>query len=291
MEQTDVFHGAPAALAALQPRLTELSSDDVQAPRADAPRVVGNVVRVARSYSEDRVLFVRTFTKAGFDVTRYDDLEPRALALWQADVDYRQMIEPQGSLSDVLAQALPMRKKLLRAAVYLWEDHEVLGPQVAEIRDGRGHLDTADDLVALPTLFETQWHAVADQCAITRQDLSEARGLGLELMHLLHPANKQKAIQEARDLRNRAYTHAVQGARDVRLAAAFVFRDRPERLEAYPNPLTPMRRRAPAPNAQDSTAEQAAEQNVEQAAEQALARTAEQMVATPADQPAETLAS
>jgi hypothetical protein len=237
MHEIQQFQGAPEALAALRARLEDLPPDVVPPLRINVPQAVSYLLRLSRAYAEDREQFVRVFTQKGFDPARHDDMEQRALALWQADVDYRLVLDPERSLPDLVAEATPLRKKMMRAAIYLWEDDEDLGPQVVAIREGRGHMDTADDLIALAALFDSQWASAAPRCAVTVQDLVAARRLGLEMMHMLNPDVRQDATARARRLRDRAGAYALLGARDIRLAAAYVFRDHPTRLESYPNPL------------------------------------------------------
>lgn len=238
--------GGPEALAKVRPHLEAMNADEVSTLRAGAPVVVANALHLHRAYLEDRARIVGAFKPQAFDAARCDDLMVRALALWEADTLARQAIDPESLLPPLLAEATPLRKKLLRAAEYVWGDDPNLGPVVSEIRSGGGHKDTADDLVALGALFSTYWDAASGRCDVTDEEVAAARKLGLKLLQALGTNAQTSPVASARDLRDRAAAYTRQAANELRAAAAFVFRNDPEALERYPAlHAAPPRRRRP----------------------------------------------
>ena len=56
------------------------------------------------------------------------NLSDRISLLWQTDILLRQAIDPDDTLAEVVAKALKLRKKLSRAAGYVFEDDEEIWP-------------------------------------------------------------------------------------------------------------------------------------------------------------------
>jgi len=84
--------------------------------------------------------------------------------------------------------------------------------EVEAIREGRGKLDAADDLVALAGLFAKHKKKLVGKTAITPENLQEAKVLGLRLKTSLKPdavktkRSKDPGQADAADLRDRLYT-------------------------------------------------------------------------------------
>ncbi len=154
----------------------------------------------------------------------------------------RQVTDTDGPLQILMQQAKPLRVKLLRAANYLFGDHERLGEVVAAIRAGNGHMNKADDLGSLATLFTENWHYVMGRCDVTEEDVLQAQALGTRMLQLMGASNRAN-ILELRDLRDRAGEYMRRGIEEIRSAAAFVFRHNPEFLERYPKLYSRTRKR------------------------------------------------
>ena len=228
-----------AAFKSLLPKLQALPASEVSPFRASAPQVVANIYRVARSYAEDRSRIAAAFKPEAFNPEAHDDLVSRAQALWHADLAVRRVIDVKGSVGELIAKTEPLRQRLLKAAIYLWENHDELGPQVADIREGRGYLDLADDLVALSGLFQAHWDFAKTRCDIQQADLAQARALSVQIVDALTGKEAAKDVQERevgrlRDIRDRAAAYAREGVETVRAAAAFVYQKQPEALDRYP---------------------------------------------------------
>lgn len=234
--------GASKALEETMSSLMAMASGEVRLFNAPPVEVVNNAMRIARSLAEDVVKFQTTFTTAGFDVKMYNDVEKRALAFWQADVNFRQKLDPENRLAQLVPEATMMKKTLLPAAEYLWGNEPELGPKVAAIRSGSGHLDLADDLMSLATLFMDHWTDVDGKSRVTKNQLGRARELGMEIVKTVAPKDEARPVSDARDLRNRAGTYLRQACEEIRAAAAFMYRKTPDAMDRYPAPYSPKRR-------------------------------------------------
>lgn len=211
-----------------------MPEDSVGVFRASVPMAVTNALQVARSFREDRARFEATFKKAEFDPAELDDLEQRALALLQADVEHRLTARPEQAIVEYVDEATWLRRLLLRAAEYLWGDDPEVKPKLVEVRQGRSHMNTADALHTLPAIFEVRWSEVEGRCEVTRDHLSRARELSHQMLDALAQDRQRTGADRARDLRDRAAAYLHEGVQQVRSAAGYVFWKNPERLEDYP---------------------------------------------------------
>lgn len=234
----DSYEGAAEALDELRDTLLGLEADRVTPFRMSVPVAVANVLAVARSFGEDRERMARAFTKEGFDPDRYANVKQRGLALWQADADYNLAIDPKRSLPKLASQAGPLRTKLLKSAIYLWEDHDAHGDAVDAIRAGSGYLDTADDLLRLASLFESEWDGVSDQSKVTREDLLQARRLGQAIIQATSAKADNRITDDARALKDRAAAYAQWAVDDIRNAAHFLYHGDDEKMSRYPSIFT-----------------------------------------------------
>lgn len=238
MPESETYQGAREALAALKPTLEALPSETVVPFRMSVPIAVANVLAVARSLDEDVERFKKAFREDAFNPDDYADLRKRGLALWQADADYQNASDPERKLPVLAAQGAPLRKKLLRAAEYLWGEDEQHGSTVAAIRSGRGHVDTADDLLKLASFFEDHWASVADSSAVTADDLQQSRRLAEAMADAISARPDAAEVAAARDLKDRAATHAQAGVDAVRNAALFIYGGDTEKMVRYPTIFT-----------------------------------------------------
>lgn len=235
-DDAELYPDARAALEALRPTLEALPRERVHAFRARVSRAVPHALRLARSYRQDRARFVETFKRAVFEPERYDDIELRALALWAAEADLRVLLDAERKLPSLIAEATPVRQKLLRAAEYLWGSEPRTAARVAAIRAGSGYADLADDLNNLVALFESELAYALANSAVRKADLAQARRLSVAIARLLDGDDpSDSSVNNRRELRDRAGSYLTEGINEVRRAAAYIFHHTPERLEAYPS--------------------------------------------------------
>jgi hypothetical protein len=201
------------ALDQLRPILLGIPADEVRRLRTNPTYAVAVCMRVAVAFERDRARFASGFMPELFDVTRYDDLTQRALALWQADIRFHRVKGGEGAAAAALERAKYSK------------------------------LGIADDLAALVDLFREQWEFAEPNCRITEQDLEEAAELSQQVIRSSTTTARSEEVEEVLDLRNRAAEHLRRGVDDVRAAASFVFRDDPESLASYPSLFAQRRKR------------------------------------------------
>ena len=229
------FQGGKEKLEIVMPKLQAMNGSEVRQFNLSVPATTSASIRIWQSYLADKAQFLSTFTPKGFDAEGIEDFPLRTAALWYADVQLGQAINPSGGMpQEIISRAKPMHQKLAKAALYLWSDHETLGPVVADIRQGAGHLDMAGDLTRYAVLFQENWSAAEGNCEVTPSDLNEAKQLSTLMLEALTAA-PEGTVSELKDLRARAGEYLRRGADQIRTAAEYIFRDDPTALSRYPS--------------------------------------------------------
>ncbi|MBC8066730.1 MAG: hypothetical protein IAG13_00220, partial [Deltaproteobacteria bacterium] len=125
---------------------------------------------------------------AGFDKKAQKNLRRYALAALYANAVATDEASTD-SVTKLLVEATPLREGMLVAAEALAHRGIVSPQRVAEIRSGQGHLDTADDLIALSALFRDSWTVVQAKTAVTREEIDRSAVLGSQL-HIARGARR-----------------------------------------------------------------------------------------------------
>jgi len=230
VDSTDAWQ----AYERLKPKLAAMPANAVQRFRANVPKAVANAFKLIRSFDEGKALFAPLFSTGLFKAEELEDLNDRAMALWHSDIKLRQAMSPAGSLPELLKQAKALQKKLRKNALFLWSDNGSLNAVLSEIRRGRSRLDTADDLAALASLFESRWPEAENNCGLKKADIEAARTLSIQLVNALNSTVNTSEAAYWRDQRDRAGVYLFDGIRTVRIAAMMVFKSNPDALAAYP---------------------------------------------------------
>lgn len=118
--------------------------------------------------------------ETGFDPTNVTRLRLYAAAAWHAHV----MATPanDGKLQFQIGEATKLKKSLLLWADALADRGLLSAERIAEIRAGTGHVDLANDMVALGQMFGDAWATIEDKCAISKDEVDRAKVLGLEIL-------------------------------------------------------------------------------------------------------------
>ncbi|WP_437601206.1 hypothetical protein WMF28_06490 [Sorangium sp. So ce590] len=149
-----------------------------------------------------------------------------ALAAWYAHLLALPASVGQDALKRLVDEAAPLREDLLVAAEALAHKGIVDAPRVAEIRRGQGHLDTANDLVALAALFSEGWDAVKNRTTVEWKDVERASQLGPELLVALgarqQPGLPTPKAGDAAERRARAFTLLVNAYDACRRAVSYL---------------------------------------------------------------------
>jgi hypothetical protein len=154
-----------------------------------------------------------------------DKLQDLALAAIYAHVRSTETISDK-EVPGLIERASPIRENLLYTAQALVGFKVFAAEPVAAIREGKGNLDTAKDLVALATLFNANWDLVASKVPFERTVLEEAAQLGAQLLHAIGAREVGEVRKDPSfdwlDLRARAFRLLVNNYEELRRAAVFV---------------------------------------------------------------------
>jgi hypothetical protein len=120
-----------------------------------------------------------------FDLAELDKLPAYTRALYHAYLLTLPSADAQVTLQTLLAEAAPLRERLLVVAEGLVHFNLADRERVASIRRGTGHLDTANDLVALAHLFQSTDSSVLARTLLTPAEIERASELGWAIVSTL----------------------------------------------------------------------------------------------------------
>lgn len=213
---------AAKALAAIQSKLKTLAPTDLLPINLDIPRAVSIAVAAVPNLAPLRDAAA---TLPGFNTDHIDHIGTYALAAWHAHLLALPQITPN-ALTALLGEAKPLREHLLLAAELLAHTGYFDQAAVAAVRSGKGHLDTANDLVALSAMFTSAWPQVEHRSTILKEDIERAAKLGPELLIALGEreasAPPQAGTLDVSDQRRRAYTLFATAYDQCRRAAVYL---------------------------------------------------------------------
>ncbi|WP_437895979.1 hypothetical protein [Sorangium sp. So ce124] len=213
---------AAEAFAQIEPELERV--EKVVPINVDIPRAVAVAVGAVPHLKALRARFVDELPR--FPIEALDKLMSYALGAWYAHLLALPAGPGQDGLKPLLDEASALRADLLVAAEALAHKGYVDADRVAEIRSGNGHLDTANDLVALGALFGEAWDAVKNRTTVEWADVERASKLGPELLVALGARNQPglptpRAADPA-DRRARAFTLLVRAYDQCRRGVTYL---------------------------------------------------------------------
>ncbi|WP_437607834.1 hypothetical protein WMF20_44145 [Sorangium sp. So ce834] len=213
---------AAEAFAQIEPELDRI--EKVVPINVDIPRAVAVAVGAVPHLKALRARFLEELPR--FPIEALDKLMSYALGAWYAHLLALPAGPGQGGLKPLVEEASALRADLLVAAEALAHKGFVDAGRVAEIRSGNGHLDTANDLVALAALFGESWGAVKHKTTVEWPDVERASKLGPELLVALGARNQPgvpapKAADPA-DRRARAFTLLVRAYDQCRRGVTYL---------------------------------------------------------------------
>lgn len=228
----DRYKGNSEKLEQLKPILMQLRF--VRTFTLSAPWAISAAIRCWESYLVDQAKFLKVFTPEGFDAEALEDFPERIAVLWYLDGLLGQVVESAALSPELLARARPLHEKMARAAAYVFAKDPTLKTVVRNIRNGRGHLDLANDLNRFALLFDEQWDNIRGRCDVTRADIDAAGDISVEMLTVL-TANKHPELEALKELRSRAGEYLCQGAETIRRAAEYLCDEDDEAMERYPS--------------------------------------------------------
>ncbi|WP_437681482.1 hypothetical protein [Sorangium sp. So ce131] len=213
---------AAAAFDKIVPEIDSLSRDALVPINIDIPRAVSQVLGVLPGLLALRPTIAERLPT--HDVGLIDRLETYALAAWYAHLLWLSSGGAENALKPLLGEAVPLRENLLSDAEALARRGLVDAEAVAEIRAGNGHIDTANDLVALSALFSAGWSEIAGKTAATEQEVHRAGELGPQILAALgvREHGAAPAPTDATDRRARAFSLFMHAYDQTRRAVAYL---------------------------------------------------------------------
>lgn len=213
---------AAEAFAQIEPELERV--EKVVPINVDIPRAVAVAVGAVPHLKALRARFVDELPR--FPIEALDKLMSYALGAWYAHLLALPAGPGQDGLKPLLDEASALRADLLVAAEALAHKGFVDAGRVAEIRSGNGHLDTANDLVALGALFGEAWDAVKNKTTVEWADVERASKLGPELLVALGARNQPglptPKTADPADRRARAFTLLVRAYDQCRRGVTYL---------------------------------------------------------------------
>ncbi|APR83253.1 Hypothetical protein A7982_08602 [Minicystis rosea] len=210
------------ALNAVADEMAALDRSKLATINIDIPQAVAVALGVAPHLQALRAAIVAALPRhpIGF----LDDLETYALAAYHAHIAWLPPEVVDDRVATLLAEAAPLRAMLLADAEALARRDWLDADAVAAIRAGQGHVDTANDLVALSALFLSRWPEIEHRTAATVDEVTRAGDLGPLVLAALGARVHGTPLSPtaAADQRRRAFTLFVRAYNETRRAVTYL---------------------------------------------------------------------
>lgn len=212
---------AASAYARVEDEIMRLDPSDLVVINIDVPTAVSIVLGALPAVRPLRGDIVDQLPR--FPIATLDDLEAIALAAWYAHLTALSPRANNRQIKDLLEEATPLRATLLSDADALARRGLVPAATVADIRAGQGHIDTANDLVALAALFSSSWPEIHGKTAATEDEVRRAAQLGPQLLAALGVRDQGRIPSgEAPGRRARAFSLLVRTYDQIRRAVGYL---------------------------------------------------------------------
>lgn len=220
--------GSQDAYDTFLPLAQAIAKGDVVTCRADPSLAFHNVDAAMAVVLAEKARIAKELPSV--DVAELASLPSLALAVAFAALEVDRDRKSDGTTAAKLAEAHPLRRKLLSSAGALADAGVIAAADVEKIRKGSGNLDAAGDLVALAALFGKHAKAIAGKSPIGAGDVKRAGALGSELLATLKPAAAKasgaKQGAEAAEARDRLWTLLVNRHDRLRRVGTWLFGER-----------------------------------------------------------------
>jgi hypothetical protein len=217
-----------AALDAFAGRRDAIPRESVRTPNLDVESCAIFVMGVARKVN-DPALSARfeSLPEAEFDIAHVRDLGQLALGTWYATIELASAsaTSTEAKLPAALVQRATERKtRMLKVVVYHFEDHPMLGPEVADIILGTGYRDMASDLPRLAKVYANERATVEKDPKHYRAD-DEAEALKNARAILEHLSEARSSAERMwADVVARSWTLMSQSYNEVSAAGSWLLR-------------------------------------------------------------------
>ena len=201
------------------PELTAIARERLQVVNFDIPTAFTKALGAESYLSGFRE---QVAALPGFDITQFDRLTQYAMAMMHAHLQYRAALKRP---EHVDAQLISANKwgKILQAEIRSLLARDCLPAHVLRVlKQRRGHLGTASNLLTMVALLRRHWASIAGKTALSGAELLQAEQIGEQLVFALssrkQPLRDLKQLAEARQ---RAFTLFSRAYSQVRRALQY----------------------------------------------------------------------
>lgn len=215
---------AAAAFAKIEKEAATLSPDQIVRINVDIPMAASVVIGAAPHIVALRPQVVAELPK--FPVRSIDDLRTYALAALYAHLLAMPAAGSDSEIKKLNEEAVPLRESLLVAAEALAHRGLFDKDRAAEIRSGKGYVDTASDLIALSAEFRMLWDQIKNKTAVELSEVERAAELGPEMLVALgakvQPGIVTPEATDPAERRIRAYSLMARAYDQCRRALTYL---------------------------------------------------------------------
>jgi hypothetical protein len=218
---------ARLAFEALQPALDQ--QDEVRAANTDRRKAINCAASVGRAVKQPEIRAEFASLPPGrFDMRHVEVLETAAQATWYAAVNLQDasVLGSGAKLSNELVnEATDVKQRMQRVLDYHLDHLPDVSLKLADIRAGNGHIDLADDLMRLGSLYESHAETLAlDARRYQAGDAVTAKRLAQAINKVLGDG-RSSDVQYWTDYLGRAWTFLVTTYEEVSGAGRWLFRN------------------------------------------------------------------
>lgn len=209
------------ALMRLLPELKALPEKELVQVQLDIPDTVATVLG---SLPDIRALRPEIeATMKGFDLVAFDKLEDYALALADAHTEYQIATKPMDDLDQMVEEGTKLRAKLDADSKALATHGLIDREKLAELQGGTAYKSLATDLSIYAKVFSKSWSDIQNRVASNMADVERAAKIGQRLIRVIGLREQAtQTVEEATDVRLRAYTMLLRVYDEVRRAVTFL---------------------------------------------------------------------
>ena len=173
---------------------------------------------------------------AGVDKSLVESLSDRIDALQLAQSEWIKYRESRKTIllnqKKVRAEALQVKNDLVAALRFAFREDDDVQRSVNDIMKGASNADLVQDLSDLAVLAKSHTHGL-EAIGFEIKKIKLASGLVSKLANATALWNVERMSTEAKELRDRAYTHLLEAVHIIRVTGRFVFRDDKVRITGY----------------------------------------------------------
>lgn len=220
---SEMDSGAPGdeAFARCLPEMLALDAKQVQRLNLDVPAVVVKALGVLPRIRSLRPEFERVYRE--FDWGLLDRLEDYAYALLRADAKFRITSMPRNDPAGLVDEGKALRAVLLACLEACAKRSFVNPARWRHLQKTNGFMSLANDLGILSAVFASEPGLMERQGLVTPVDIARGEYITRQLLEIAgRRRHRRRNVQQASDMRARAFTLLMRNYERVRLAVQYL---------------------------------------------------------------------